>query len=311
MSSGAYNAATWSNIDSTSLRKFHAAVIHTYRHATDSKYNPFSSDSFINDNDLIHEYSLISPMTIIRSARLSLFGRIAHKQPTHITTLLQHALDEETPFGWAAEIKSDMFWLAQSGHTKPPYTQLNACFNYAAASPRSFLSGVRRYSLSPFANFDVVFMHHSLQPCLGDNMVCDICDKSFPSIQKCNLHKFNVHGIKDPIRLYIDHTQHHDCLVCMKRFHTRERLCKHIRYRSSVCKYNVILRGAALSNSEADDIDRSYQEANRTLLRAGNRRHTMIEPVVRIPGPLLPIILEPSTKESTHHPLGFGHQYYV
>jgi len=43
------------------------------------------------------------------------------------------------------------------------------------------------------------------------------------------------------------------------------------------------------------------------MAHAGKRRYY---PVICLRGPLLPIIVDDLERRSSHHPLGFGHNYY-
>ena len=121
------------------------------------------------------------------------------------------------------------------------------------------------------------------------------------------LHRFRKHGIKNVWRSYVNITH---CLVCLKEFGSRERVINHVRFKSKVCQNQLYLRGPLLSEDEASNLDQADATLNVKLYSKGQRRHHVSSPVVRLPGPLLPILLEDGS-ESPHHPLGKGHNYYV
>ena len=60
------------------------------------------------------------------------------------------------------------------------------------------------------------------------------------SYQAHCLHSFSKHGFKSLLRKYVLLTH---CLVCLREFHTRENCLNHIRYRSKICRSNLLMRG--------------------------------------------------------------------
>ena len=137
---------------------------------------------------------------------------------------------------------------------------------------------------------------------------CDMCEKSIASFQQLSLHRFKVHGAKNCWRLYVGEDTH--CRVCLKLLWNCERLINHIRYRSSICKYNVQLRGFRCSEEEAAVIDQRLSAEYVRLCGSGRRRHTAQEPVIRLQGPLLPVMIPEGSKTSPHRVLGVGHNHY-
>ena len=97
------------------------------------------------------------------------------------------------------------------------------------------------------------------------------------------------------MRLYIKNHVH--CTVCLQHFWSRARLLNHIRYRSKICKYNLILRGTVSEESEALDYDLEAASANVALYRRGRRNHHAEEPVVQLEGPLQPVLALPGTQD--------------
>ena len=116
---------------------------------------------------------------------------------------------------------------------------------------------------------------------------------------------FSKHGIKSDMRRYVPFTY---CLVCLREFEQRELCLNHVRYRSKVCRNNLLIRGPVLSREEAQALDDECKPRNRKLHAAGRRRHHVEMPSFYRSGPLLPILLAPG-QFSAHHPLGKGHRY--
>ena len=163
---------------------------------------------------------------------------------------------------------------------------------------------VRMFLKSPFANLSESFSDDAfVGPTLAFTS-CSDCGLKFGSAQQLALHRFKAHGVKHPIRTYVNTTH---CVVCLREFWVRERLINHLRYRSRVCHNNIVMRGPVLSHTEADFLDDNDKQANVRLSSMGKRRHTASKPAVRLKGRLLPIILADATGESEHHPFGWGH----
>jgi len=138
---------------------------------------------------------------------------------------------------------------------------------------------------------------------------CQICSKQENSYQQFSMHQFKAHGIKDDIRLYVGGGfTPATCRVCLKHFHTRERILNHVK-KSKVCRINAFFRGPVYTQKEAEELDASLQEENRNLQRAGFRRHVAKEPTFQVVGPFYNVVIEPDLY-SDHHPLGRGHNYY-
>ena len=161
------------------------------------------------------------------------------------------------------------------------------------------------YLKSPFANLSVAWNQDKIVAPVTLHLQCDKCTLKFSSEQSLALHRFKAHGLKNQMRQYVDGTH---CPVCLRQFWSRERIINHIRYRSQVCRTNIMLHGPCLSVEEADILDRSENGANTGLQRKGRRRHHAELPAVRLQGPLQTVFSLPGC-HSEHHPLGFGHNY--
>ena len=125
------------------------------------------------------------------------------------------------------------------------------------------------------------------------------------SYQQLALHKLRAHKQKDPIRLCVPVTL---CLVCSREFHTRERMFNHVKYKSSVCRNNLLIRGPLISEEKADSLDQAVS-TNVQLQCSGHRRHHVLEPSCRLQGPLHRVLLVGESL-SDHHPLGRGHNLH-
>ena len=118
------------------------------------------------------------------------------------------------------------------------------------------------------------------------------------------LHKFKVHKVKSIWKNYLGDLLF--CPICLKFFHTRERVLNHIRYRSEVCRHNLVLRDIKWIEQQILEFDSSDELAHKEAQATGKRRHHAGDPVLQLAGPLQPILL--IGKASAHHPLGVGHR---
>ena len=162
--------------------------------------------------------------------------------------------------------------------------------------------------MSKFANFDVPVSVPSVAPPLFLNSHCLECGKTFSSYQRLALHRKKKHGIRDPVDCLVNSVH---CLVCMKFFHNRVRLLNHLKYRSSLCRLNLILAGPLITAEEAEVLDEGCRDMRKRMYALGLRAHTATEPAFRLCGPLpLPLVLSNNKHSNNCHILGFGRNHY-
>jgi hypothetical protein len=273
--------------------------------ATGNVFNPQSANFIFTDPDLIDEYRLMSPMSLLRNSRLALFARIAVKQPSAVVSILNIMWD--IPRGWVAAVKSDLQWFSYAGHLLFPPAQVSNIFaSLSGAAGGVFIKKVRAYAATRFANFDVPFVVRSLAPPMFLPSTCPHCSKVFAGYQRMALHMKVVHDILDPVHMLVDDVF---CPVCLLYFHNRVRLLNHLKYRSSVCRLNLVLQGPLLSSERARELDIACRAHRRELYAKGLRAHAALFPVVRLHGPLPPAVVLDHLA-SHHHLLGIGRRYY-
>lgn len=72
----------------------------------------------------------------------------------------------------------------------------------------------------------------------------------------------------------------------------------------------LLVRRPVCDEAAALELDELLRKSNQQLYGKGRRRHFVDEPVIRLAGPLLPIVLPDGHKTSGHHPLGFGQNHH-
>ena len=260
--------------------------------------------TIFNDDDLIFQHSFVNPRTMLRLAKLSLFSRIVAKQPPVLLDLIlaQSSFNK----GWVSSLGSDLQWFSFSlDRSAPIPSSIAEWVHLVVLDPRKFIRKVKGFCKSPFANVCAQWAVGPDLQAFAAPVSCPLCDTTSKSYQAHALHLFRRHGIKSDLRRYVSGTH---CLVCLRECHTRENCINHVRYRSKVCRNNLLIRGPILNVDEADALDEECKARNRELHAAGRRRHHVEQPSFYLPGPLIPILLAPG-QHSDHHPLGKGHRY--
>ena len=307
LTKGTFQCGVWPELSSSLMKRFSACIVSMYREVTDNLYDVVSG-SCISDAELFYRYDLILPSTILRFARLSLLGRLCAKAHDYLFSMVVTLSNCEG--SWSSLVCKDLLWLT----TCPAFTDgLGLAFGDWCDSiknkPKYFRLQLKRLIKLRIANIppEIVIASSTAAADCGQ-FQCDSCSSCFNTFHKLSLHMFKKHDVKNVWRRYV--YAHTHCPICMRNFWSRERLINHIRYRSRICRHNIILRGFKCSEEEACVIDSQQYDIHIQLQKAGKRRHAAIEPVVRLAGPLLPVLLPDDIKPSKHHALGFGQNYF-
>ena len=186
-----------------------------HRDALGTYHTPLCVNDMYNDDDIIYNNSLIYPNTLIRMNRLLLFVRIVWKNPPVIFSFLCQATFGEK--SWASCLEKDLTWLAFSDKFRAcaPFT-LDQWIGFFRSNPKS-ANSIRSFCMSPWAN---VASHKQIIRVVGLSYthLCEHCSYGCDTEQQLTLHLFKHHGIKDPIRRYVNGTR---CHICLKEFWVR------------------------------------------------------------------------------------------
>jgi len=304
---GAFQCSTWSKLTNSEYKRFHACIMSLYRDVCDNYHGNKGGNKVLNDSDMLFQYDVSHPMCILRVARLSLFARVLVKAPEQFKELV---LDMgELPQGWTRCVIGDLQWLALA-------PDFSACDGFTLAQwadciydkPKRFKKLVLKFSKMRVANIPA---HSDKTNCIpvqpSVSFDCNVCSASFSTFQKLSLHSFKAHGTKSIWRHFV--SESHTCEVCLVHFHSRERLLNHIRYRSRICKFNMQIRGPLYGEERAAQLDAEAAKTHVSLYSQGSRSHAAPIAAFRIEGPLMPILLPPEVKQSSHSLLGFGRNH--
>ena len=112
---------------------------------------------------------------------------------------------------------------------------------------------------------------------------CTVCSYACPTIQGMSWHRFDVHGLKDPLR---DMVLGVTCACCLRYYHSRERLVRHLAQTSSRCAL-FYFQSVGPQNPEAVKAEEDEAKVvSKRLAKAGKRRVHAEAPPHRVLGPL-------------------------
>ena len=108
LTAGTFQCSTWPTLTGAQANKFHSAILHCYRVATNQNYNPGKTDHpLLSDEDLLHTYTLESPLALLRRSRLQLLIRIKNKSPSIIINLLS-SIHHPHSSSWNHAVSNDL-----------------------------------------------------------------------------------------------------------------------------------------------------------------------------------------------------------
>ena len=306
---GTFQCSTWSDLSPTAAKKFHGAIMSLYRYTIGMYHGNKQGIQNINDEDILYLHNVTNPYTMIRVARLSLWSRILCKAPKIVIDLCMDLAAIQV--GWPAAVMADLKWISSS--EKCAHLAEATFEDWAAeikGNRKGFIGNIKKFSKLRYANTLIPPIEpngggppsSSEQPLTFN---CTLCNFESDTCQKLAIHKFKVHKVKSVWGNYLG--DHVHCPICLKHFHTRERVLNHVRYRSEICRHNLVLRNRMWTDAEVSEFDADDAESLTSTQASGKRRHHAEAPVIRLVGPLLPILLQGN--ESNHHPLGVGHRY--
>ena len=113
---------------------------------------------------------------------------------------------------------------------------------------------------------------------------CPKCPYSCPAVQGLSWHEYWVHGSKHPIRNLVTGTA---CYACMQKYHTRERLIRHLMATSSRCALTYFQDVQPLSPDRVRLLEEQSAKITKQLASQGKRREHTSLPIIRLEGPLV------------------------
>ena len=122
------------------------------------------------------------------------------------------------------------------------------------------------------------------------------------------MHRKVNHGYRDPINALVDSVL---CRICLLHIHDCIRLFNDIKYRSHICRLNLLIVGPTVSIERSDELDLACHGLRRTRFVTGLRAYAAVWPVFCLQGPLLPApLLSVLPLLRRIHVLGNGGRHY-
>ena len=178
---GVFQCSTWPILNASHLRKLHSTILYMYRKATNNcfKVSDPNGDMF-SDEDIVSEFSLITPSAMLRQARLQLLTRILHKSPAAIVNLI-HASYNNTS-GWMSAISSDLTIVSPRFADFTPGDTKASIESIIKYGPRRYTKAFKKHFSSPFANLEMPEYTHNKHVSPPPNIStypCNQCNSTF------------------------------------------------------------------------------------------------------------------------------------
>ena len=209
-----------------------------------------------------------------------------HKGPEALIAIIQESAPH--PRSWASLVGKDLQWLgAWTHHEVPQIPQgvdeiRNFVLGFSKNSWSSLVDRALRGSIAartaePPGRIEDT---HDTEPMY----FCYECGDSFHTSQQLMTHFFSEHGRKNSVRCWAAGVS---CRSCLKLFHSRPRLIKHLAYNSSRCLETLKTNVPPMSSAEVAELDAQDLQASIPLRKSGRRETSAsMAPAVRLSGPL-------------------------
>ena len=272
-----YGAETWVVSNDRTVAHFHAALMRLYR-----RLLPVAPEHHLQDDEILAELHLLSPLDLIRRARLRYVATLLHCGRRHEWGLLK------ADAAWTSLVEDDMQWLwLQLKHSSalqdpaehwPAWEELILYHRsywkrlVRRACEHSILQRALHWRSREFYGqfTSILRKHFDYEPRAAQPSVADAVFGCLHCRLRCNskageaAHMFKVHGHIARRRHFIDGTT---CSACLKDFHTVEKLMAHLYYGTS-CRRTLIGRNYVCPRipGAGSIVDRERQRAHDRLL---------------------------------------------
>ena len=296
-SKGFFNSGTWAGLTSSQVGKVHAAGLQVYRIVAGQCSD--GTSSVATDDAVIEELSAIAPAVMVRMSRMCLFVRVSARRPLALMRYLEVARAYRA--SWLEDVQKDFEWISMVSEDFVSWRGLSLRDHAVAAGSSAHKMKIKIAELCRCraANACISWATTVSQRQLATSWLCPECRQQHKSKQALAVHRARRHGVKRTMRQYVDTTH---CAVCLLEFHDRERLIAHLEDKSPTCRAAILMRFPLLDPQAVRELDAGAAARVRELAKQGKRRVHASLPCVRLPGPVLPVIL--LNDDECRHPLG-------
>lgn len=281
-----YGAETWVVADDATVAHYHAAVIKLYR-----RLLPLPADSHLEDDAILSEVHMPSPIELVRRARLRYVATLYHCGERREWGLI------EKDAAWTALVEEDMEWVWQQiwhssslpkpsenwgawkdliVHHRSYWRRLvrRACEHAIQQRRKSWL--VRRFYVELVGIFRAFYDYephaHMMDSAQSEIYGCLSCQKLCRSRAGEAAHFFRAHQQVATRRLLSDSTV---CPSCLKEYHTMKKLVAHLYY-GKACRQLLQSRNykCSLQPGAGSNVDEEL-----------NKQHDRLLPPLQAEGP--------------------------
>lgn len=287
------NASLWCNLSDMAMSALDTAYNNVYRIVYLSKHNTSKNNNHvkpISNIELYEKHPFVNVMARIRARRLRLLARILSVAPPELRAMLQHTA--MYPCTFAREIQNDLVWLFESREVCEDFDlpcpngpeNLFIWHHYIVSHPVMFTKYVKQSE-----NTDRVPLVLAPTKEKDNSMVqCPHCEKVMEAF-RLQGHLTKVHRHRNPVKPFVAGSI---CVMCLRNFQTRAKLCNHLCYQSKKC-FNVYTNCMPkLSEEEFKKEEMETASNSKALRHQGRSQLYSPLPTVRIPGPLLEVMYQ-------------------
>jgi len=253
-----YGVGTWYEVPRRVLQKLESAVMRYYRSILDAGF--WKSDSG-TDAELRARHGLPSLRVMLAVARLRYLQHVSRHAHTYHRELL---LTERTfDKGWLYEVEDDLDWMRACADFPdlPPTPDSSLAWadflqwlRDASPSWKTWLrKALKTHHLRESIAGECMEFHQQIWTTLRESgailhepvsddatttkHACPECRMVFPTSTGLAVHREKKHGIRCPIK---DFVQSEICPGCLKHMWTSQRVIQHLRYRPNRCLDRVV-----------------------------------------------------------------------
>ena len=280
-----FNSATWHLLSESDMSKLHTAYMFVLRRVAGMTYHHTVARGlpFPGDHKVLEFLQAPTVRALIRRSRLMFLARWFRNAPVVTLALVQS--NAQCLDSWACLIVKDLAFLksydSKFSELPDPAVSIGPWLDFAVAYPQAWRTLVTR--ATSYNEQEARSIHSANSPFINPYQ-CGQCDVVLGSWHALRCHAWRAHGIKKPIRQYVVGSL---CAVCMREFHTRDRLLQHLAYDTRNCRDFIFDNWSPLSEDELHTAETESTKANIRARATGQSTHTAFLPSFRVPGPII------------------------
>ena len=286
-----YNACTWSGYRAEDLHALDVIRIQAWRVSLGLQNHLLDPSQRVTDQAVWAMVGQPTAPRLVACARLSQLPALLATAPPVVLALAQAGANAQA--SWTATVMADLAMLLPHlprGHPLREPAALASPLAIASAfkaAPKGWRPAVARLRAAlarltrEEAQAALAASPPALPVCLPQaSYPCPTCEACVPSKAALNGHRAVRHAYRAPLRSFAFTT---DCVVCVKRFWTVERLYHHLQ--ASKCGVITMQQYSPLNDQQRDSLMSKSTDEQKANVRAGRPYIFAARVAVRLPGP--------------------------